>query len=70
MEISINSNVSFCMKPIKSLRTNALKHPNRLKKLDSDKLKKANESIKSALKGAKIELQKARESASRIFLNL
>lgn len=70
MEISINQNVSFGMKPIKSLHKYAIENPNRVIKIDSDKLKKANKSIKMALKGAKIELQRARESASRIFLNV
>ena len=69
MEINTN-NVVFGMKAISSIKDYARKNPNKRLKIDPQKIKKANESIKKALKGTQIERQKAKDSASKIILTV
>ena len=65
-----NDSTSFGMKHIESLSSWAIKNKDKVIKIDPEKIAKANESIKEALKNSKIERQKASESASKILLTI
>ena len=70
MNINITNDITFGMKAITSLKEYARKNPDKKIEIDSEKIKKANESIRQALKNAKKERLKAEESASQILLTV